>query len=281
MRLLVTGSNGQLGRAIQAAVASGEAPSAYHGCDYVGVDVDDLDITDAAAVDAWFCERGPFDVVVNCAAATNVDGCEQNFEAAFSVNALGPQNLARACKAQGATLVHVSTDYVFPGDVPGERVESDVPCPISAYGRSKLAGEGLALANNPATHVVRTAWLYGDGKNFVRTMLGLADRYDQVSVVSDQLGNPTSAHDLAHEILRIALSDDFGVWHCTNEGICSWADLTEAAYELAGKSCTVRRVTSDEWKEAHPESADRPHYSALKNGHLERTIGNQDRKSVV
>ena len=277
MRMLVTGSAGQLGRALAAAVAAPEAPHAYRDSTIDWVDVADLDITDADAVDAWFVAHGPYEVVVNCAAATNVDGCETNFGAAFAVNALGPQNLARAARAQEATLVHVSTDYVFPGNVPGERLESDVPRPISAYGRSKLAGEGLALANNPHTHVVRTAWLYGEGKNFVRTMLALADRYDQVSVVSDQLGNPTSAADLAREILRIALTDDFGVWHCTNEGICSWADLAEKAFELAGKSCRVRRVTSEEWKDAHPESADRPHYSALRNDHLERTIGNQMR----
>jgi dTDP-4-dehydrorhamnose reductase len=183
----------------------------------------------------------------------------------------------RACARGGATLVHVSTDYVFPGTEPGERAEDDVPAPISAYGRSKLAGEGLALAANPRTHVVRTAWLYGDGRNFVRTMLGLAGRFDEVTVVSDQLGNPPSAADLAHEILRIALSDSYGVWHCTNEGICSWADLAQAAFELSGSPCTVRRCTSAEWKRMNPQSADRPAYSALRNGHLEATIGNQMR----
>ena len=203
-----------------------------------------------------------------------MDGCETDFPAAFAANALGPMNLARACAACGATLVHVSTDYVFPGNEPGERVETDVPAPISAYGRSKLAGEGLALAANLHTHVVRTAWLYGEGKNFVRTMLSLANRFDEVTVVDDQLGNPTSATDLARQLLRIAQSEEYGVWHCTNEGTCSWADLAQAAFELAGASCTVKRCTSADWKRMHPESADRPAFSSLRNARLEATIGN-------
>ena len=277
MRLLVTGSNGQLGRAVGNALDATDAPDAYMGYVVDWVDLPDLDISDVAAVDAWFEGHEPYDVVINCAAFTNVDGCEANFPAAFDANALGPMNLARACAGQGATLVHVSTDYVFPGNQPGERTEEDAPAPISAYGRSKLAGEGLAMAANERTHVVRTAWLYGDGKNFVRTMLGLGETHDQVTVVDDQLGNPTFAKDLAHEILRIALSDSYGVWHCTNEGTCSWADLTEAAYELAGVDCKVNRCSSADWKRMNPQSADRPAFSSLKNGHLEQTIGNQMR----
>ena len=277
MRLLVTGCNGQLGRALKVALDAADAPAAYAGYEADWVDLPELDIANMDAVSAWFDAHAPYDVVVNCAAFTNVDGCESDFAAAFAANALGPMNLARACAQGGATLVHVSTDYVFPGNEPGERAEDDVPAPISAYGRSKLAGEGLALASNPRTHVVRTAWLYGDGKNFVRTMLGLAERFDQVTVVDDQLGNPTSAADLAHELLRIALTDSYGVWHCTNEGICSWADLAQAAFELSGSACTVKRCTSAEWKQMNPQSADRPAYSALKNGHLEATIGNQMR----
>lgn len=277
MRLLVTGANGQLGHAIGAALEAKDAPAAYVDCVVDWVDLPDLDISSASAVDAWFVAHEPYDVVVNCAAFTNVDGCEADFAAAFSANALGPMNLARACATGDATLVHVSTDYVFPGTEPGERLETDVPAPISAYGRSKLAGEGLALAANHRTHVVRTAWLYGEGKNFVRTMLRIGEGRDEVTVVDDQLGNPTSAADLAHEILRIALTDDYGVWHCTNEGICSWADLAEAAYEIAGVNCRVRRCSSADWKLMNPQSADRPAFSALKNGHLESTIGNQMR----
>ena len=277
MRLLVTGSRGQLGRALGKALASPRAPEAYRGCTVDWVDLDELDISDDEACTRWFLGHEGYDVVFNCAAFTNVDGCESDFPSAFAANALGPMNLARACAATATTFVHISTDYVFPGDVPGERVESETPRPISAYGRSKLAGEGLALAANPRTHIVRTAWLYGEGRNFVRTMLGLAERFDEVTVVNDQLGNPTSADDLAAELLRIALSEDFGIWHCTNEGTCSWADLAEAAFELTGAECRVVRCTSADWKRMHPESADRPAFSSLANTHLRDTIGNHMR----
>ncbi len=267
MRVLITGANGQLGLALQDVLAQ-------HGVAIDAVDLPELDISSHESVAAWIGAHDAYDVVFNCAAFTNVDGCETNFAAAFAANALGPMNLARACAATGATLVHVSTDYVFAGNEPGARVEDDVPAPISAYGRSKLAGEGLALAANPRTHVVRTAWLYGEGRNFVRTMLSLADRFDEVTVVDDQIGNPTFAGDLARELVRIAHTEHFGVWHCTNEGTCSWADLAEEAYRLAGVATKVRRCTSAEWKAMHPESADRPAFSSLQNARLEATIGN-------
>ncbi len=277
MKLLVTGAAGQLGRALRGALSAAANTPAWADAEAHWVDLDELDISDAAAVDAFMAAHGPYDVVFNCAAMTNVDGCEANFAAAFAANALGPMNLARACASMNATLVHVSTDYVFAGVEQAPRTEDDVPAPVSAYGRSKLAGEGLARAYNPKTHVVRTAWLYGEGHNFVATMLRLAQAHDVVSVVDDQLGNPTSAADLAHELLRIALSDDYGVWHCTNEGTCSWADLAEAVFELSGSSCKVERLSSAQWKELHPESADRPRYSSLDNAHLRETIGNEMR----
>ena len=278
MRVLVTGAAGQLGRALEAAIAAPQAPALWQGASVDWVDIDRLDISDAAAVDALFdAQTEPYDIVVNCAALTNVDGCEADFPLAFAVNALGPMNLARACARTGAVLVHVSTDYVFPGTDPEPRREQDCPAPISAYGRSKLAGEGLAMAANPRTHVVRTAWLYGEGKNFVATMLCLAQTHDSVTVVDDQLGNPTSAHDLASEILRIALCDQYGVWHCTNEGTCSWADLAQEAFRLAGVPCEVKRCTSEQWKTINPNAADRPRYSSLENAQLAATIGNRMR----
>jgi dTDP-4-dehydrorhamnose reductase len=273
MRLLVTGCRGQLGRALRRQLDEGLAPEGWEDTSADWIDFDEVDISCASAVDAWFATR-TYDVVINCAAMTNVDGCEADFAAAFAANALGPMNLARACASSGAVLVHVSTDYVFPGNDPKPRVEEDVPAPISAYGRSKLAGEGLALAQNPRTHVVRTAWLYGEGKNFVATMLRLAETHDKVTVVDDQLGNPTSADDLAHELLRIALTEDFGVWHCTNEGTCSWADLAEEAFAQAGVQCAVERCTSAGWKQINPAAADRPAFSSLENAKLKRTIGN-------
>lgn len=284
MKILITGACGQLGNELARCLTTGcseigRIPAEYEGAEVDYVDYDRLDISDAGAVDTWFREHGPYDVVFNGAAVTNVDGCESNEEGAFAVNALGPENLARACARDNAVLVQVSTDYVFPGTEPGERDESDAVAPISAYGRTKLAGEERAMAANPRTHVARTAWLYGYvGRNFVKTMLGLAERLPQVTVVDDQLGNPTSANDLAHELLKIALSDDYGVWHTTCEGTCSWADFAAAVMDGAGVGCAVVPVTSVQYKEANPASADRPAFSSLKNGHLERTLGNEMRQ---
>lgn len=280
MRILITGSRGQLGNELRRLITTGQAeagavPAAYAGASVDYIDIDDLDISSWEAVDAWFGAHDPYDLAINCAAMTNVDGCETNWQGAFGANALGPMNLARACAAQGAKLVHVSTDYVFPGTDPEPRVETDVPAPISAYGRTKLAGEGLALANNPRTFVVRTAWLYGYvGKNFVKTMLRLAQTHDHVTVVDDQLGNPTSANDLAWQILRLAQTEDFGIYHCTNEGTCSWADFAAAIMREFGTGCRVEPCTSEQYKQMVPGSADRPHYSSLRNAHLEAGIGN-------
>lgn len=283
MHILITGSKGQLGNELQRLISTGRSeigavPEVYAGAEVDAIDLPELDISDWPAVQAWFSEHDPYDLVINCAAMTNVDGCETNWQGAFSANAVGPQNLALASAAQGAKLVHVSTDYVFPGTDATPRVETDVPAPISAYGRTKLAGEGLARANNPRTFVVRTAWLYGYvGKNFVKTMLRLAQTHDEVTVVDDQVGNPTSANDLAHEVLALGATEEYGTYHCTNEGICSWADFAEAIMREFGTGCTVRRCTSEEYKQMVPGSADRPHFSALENAHLAATIGNEMR----
>ena len=283
MRILITGSRGQLGNELRRLITTGQAeagavPAAYAGASVDYIDIDDLDISRWEAVDAWFGAHGPYDLAINCAAMTNVDGCETNWQGAFAANALGPMNLARACAAQGARLVHVSTDYVFPGTDPEPRVEADVPAPISAYGRTKLAGEGLALANNPRTFVVRTAWLYGYvGKNFAKTMMRLARERGAISVVGDQMGNPTSANDLAYEILAIGATDNYGVYHCTNNGTCSWFDFASAVVDAAGIPCEKESLTSAEYKERFPQSADRPAYSSLDNKHLRDTIGDEMR----
>ena len=282
MRILVTGANGQLGRALVRALAAGEGslgavPEVYAGAETDATDAAQIDIASASSVDAWFAAHDLYDVVFNCAAFTNVDGCETQPELAFAVNATGPENLARACGRTGATFVHISTDYVFAGNGVLPYVETDEPAPVSAYGRSKLEGERRARAACERAQVVRTAWMYGDGHNFVRTMKLLAANHDEVVVVDDQLGNPTSADDVAGELLRIAQAGEYGIWHCTNEGICSWADLAEATFELSGAQCKVRRCTSEEWQFAHPSSAVRPKFSALENARLERVLGNRMR----
>lgn len=282
MRILITGSDGQLGTELVRCLNSMEAeigpvPEEYRGAAIDAVDVAALDISDAAAVGAWFA-RNRYDIVINCAAVTNVDGCEKDEAVAYAVNATGPENLARACAVQDVKLVHISTDYVFAGDVPGERVETDPTGPVSAYGRTKLAGERLALAVNPQTFVCRTAWLYGyRGSNFVKTMRRLGEGKDEVRVVADQVGNPTSANDLAHEVLRLALTDGYGVYHITNKGTCSWADFAGAVMEGLELPCKVVPITSAQYKAENPVSADRPAFSSLRNLRLEQTIGDEMR----
>ena len=282
MRILITGSKGQLGNELKRLLETGKAeigpvPSEYNEANVDYVDYDALDITDAAAVESWMSEHA-YDLVINCAAMTNVDGCEAAEGAAFKVNAQGPENLARECEKQDAKFVQVSTDYVFPGTDTTPRTEQDPTGPVSAYGRSKLVGELAVRKACRKYFIVRTAWLYGYvGKNFVKTMLNLGKTKDEISVVNDQLGNPTSANDLAYEILKIALTDNYGVYHCTNEGTCSWADFSKAIMEGAGLSCKVNRCTSKEYKEMNPASANRPAYSSLENVHLKTTIGNEMR----
>ena len=283
MKILVTGSHGQLGNELRRCLETmraeiGPVPGAYAGAEVDYIDYDSLDISDGHAVTAWFSEHGPYDLVVNCAAVTNVGGCEKAEAAAFKVNALGPMHLALACEACGAKLVHVSTDYVFPGTDPEPRAEGDAACPISAYGRTKWAGELLAADACPRTFVVRTAWLYGYvGKNFAKTMMRLARERGAISVVCDQMGNPTSANDLAYEILRLAETEGYGVYHCTNNGTCSWFDFASAVVEAAGIPCDKEPLTSAEYKRRFPESAARPAYSSLDNAHLRDTVGDEMR----
>lgn len=283
MEVLVTGSKGQLGcelrRCFETMAAEiGPIPEAYRGAVVDYADYDLLDISDADAVRRWFEEQGPYDLVVNCAAVTNVDGCEADEGGAYRVNAAGAENLACSAEACGAKLVHVSTDYVFPGTDPRPRCEDDPVGPISAYGRTKLAGEQLAEAACSRAFVVRSAWLFGYvGRNFVKTMLRLARENGKIAVVADQVGNPTSANDLAYTILKIATTEEYGVYHCTNNGICSWFDFASAAVELAGIPCEKEPLTSAEYKARFPQSADRPAYSSLDNARLRATVGDEMR----
>lgn len=274
MNILITGSRGQLGSELCTALLLakndvGAIPSRYANARVDTVDRSELDIVDSDAVKSWFAAHDPYDIVFNCAAYTDVDGCESNEADAYAVNAAGVANLARACCLCDAVLVHVSTDYVFSGLEAGARTEVDECAPISAYGRTKLAGEKLAVSNNPRTHIVRTAWLYGrTGGNFVRTMMKLGTTYDEVSVVDDQIGNPTNAADLAHAMLEIALSDSFGIWHATCQGECTWADFAEAIMDEFGLSCRVLRCSTQQWLNTHPGTAQRPAFSSLDNAKL-------------
>jgi dTDP-4-dehydrorhamnose reductase len=278
LRLLITGSAGQLAVEIRRCLETLQAEIGPIPCEYKNAQVDyvdhrTLDISDACAVDAWFAER-KYDAVINCAAVTNVDGCELNPVAAYAVNAIGAENVARAAARQATKIVQVSTDYVFAGLEPGERTEVDVVAPKSAYGRTKLAGEQLVAVANRRHFIVRTAWLYGyTGKNFVKTMRSLGASHERITVVADQWGNPTNANDVAYEILALLLTNNYGVYHVTNKGTCSWADFAATIMCQSKLDCEVVPITSEEYKAKNPLSANRPKYSSLRNAHLENSIG--------
>lgn len=259
-KLVITGCNGQLGRAVNELYAG----NTEYEC--VNTDVGELDITDVDAVLSFVREVKPY-AILNCAAFTDVNRCESEFDLAFRINAIGPRNLAIAATETGAKLVQISTDYVFPGDVNKELTEFDPVGPVSAYGKGKLAGEQFVRDFASRYFIIRTAWLYGEGKNFVRTMLKLSETNDTVRVVSDQIGNPTSASELAKAIAYLLPSDNYGLFHGTCEGSCSWADFTAEIFRLAGKNTTVDYITTDQY----PTPAKRPAYSMLDNYMLRQT----------
>lgn len=251
-KIIITGCNGQLGHAMNDIYAG----STEYEC--INTDVGELDITNVDAVMAFAREVKPY-AIVNCAAYTAVDKCESESELAFKINAIGPRNLAIAARETGAKLVQVSTDYVFPGNQNKELNEFDAVGPVSEYGRGKLAGENFVKEFADRYFILRTAWLYGEGKNFVRTMLKLAETNDTVRVVSDQIGNPTSASELAKAIAYLLPTDNYGLFHATCEGSCSWADFASEIFHLAGKNTKVDYITTDQY----PTPAKRPAYSML------------------
>lgn len=268
-KILVTGCNGQLGRAINQVYARDEVE--FINTDVVeGEGVSSLDITDVAAVLAFVRQTKP-DVIVNCAAHTNVDKCEEQWDLAYKINAIGPRNLSIAATEAGAKLIHVSTDYVFAGDGTRPYTEFDPVAPNSAYGKTKLEGERFVQQFARNYFIVRTAWLYGDGKNFAKTMLRLSETHDKVSVVCDQIGSPTSALELARMIRTLEPTENYGLFHGTCEGYCSWADFAREVFRLAGKDTEVEYITTEEYQRRNPASAKRPAYSVLENYMLKLT----------
>ena len=267
-KVLVTGCNGQLGRAIQKEYAGDVTFILTDVAE--GEGITSLDITDIDAVMSLVLNEKP-DVIINCAALTNVDGCEKMWDLAYKINAIGPRNLAIAATAVGAKLVHVSTDYVFAGTERTPRTEFDTPDPISAYGKTKLEGEQFVRQFAEKFFILRTAWLYGDGKNFVKTMVRVAKTHDEVSVVCDQFGSPTSAVEHEKMIHFLEGTDNYGIFHATCEGETNWADFTEAFYAKLGITAKVNHITSEEYAKMNPEAAKRPAYSNLDNYMLRLT----------
>ena len=282
MKILITGSNGQLGNELQKIVSTGKAEigsvsEEIKNAEVFAMDVDTLDITNLEQVKKVLNEVKP-DVVINCAAATNVDGCEANQDLAFKINSLGPRNLAMVAEELGAKIVQVSTDYVFSGVGETPLKESDLVAPVSVYGKTKLLGEEFVRDFSSKYYIVRTAWLYGYvGHNFVYTMMKLGKDRDTLNVVNDQLGNPTHANDLAYHILKLIQTEEYGVYHCTGKGECSWYNFASEIMKLSGRNCTVNPCTSEEYKSMYPNSADRPAYSSLDNMMLRCTIGDEMR----
>ena len=237
-KILVTGANGQLGRAIC------ELYTGNPEVEIIKTDVAELDITDVAATVAMIEEVKPY-AIINCAAHTNVNACETDVDNAYKINAIGPRNLSIAAAKTGAKMVHVSTDYVFEGNGTVPYTEFDDTNPLGMYGKTKLEGEKFVQQFTDKFFIIRTAWLYGDGKNFVKTMLKLSETNDEVKVVGDQIGSPTSTKVLADIINELIFTENYGIFHGTCEGFCSWADFTEEIFRIAGSKRKVKHITRE------------------------------------
>ena len=240
MKILVTGSTGQLGHDVCGILSQ-------RGIEHIGVSSADFDITSKESTQA-FLENYQPDAVIHCAAYTKVDLAEDETARCMRVNANGTRNIALACREIGAKLLYVSTDYVFPGT--GERPweTDDATGPLNVYGKSKLAGEEAVKELVEKHFIVRTSWVIGEhGNNFVKTMLRLAETHDVLRVVDDQIGSPTFTADLAPLLCDMIATEQYGVYHATNEGFCSWAELAEAVFRIAGKNVTVHPVSTEEY----------------------------------
>lgn len=257
-KILVTGAHGQLGKELTLMLQA-------KGYEVFGLGHAELDITHLAQVRAVFQELKP-EVVCHTAAYTAVDKAESDRENAFLVNAYGTRNVAIAAEEVGAKLVYVSTDYVFNGEKEGSYSEFDAPCPLGVYGQSKYAGEQFVHDFHTKYFIVRTSWVYGKyGNNFVKTMLKLAETHDQINVVDDQCGCPTYTYDLAEKIIELFETDNYGTYHVSNSGSCTWYEFAKAIFEIKGMSVRVIPVTTKEF----PRPAKRPKNSVFEHLALE------------
>ena len=263
--ILVTGCKGQLGNEIQLL-----APKYEDECTFFFTDKEELDITDRKAV-YTFIEKHSIGIVINCAAFTAVDKAEENEELCNLLNNVAPGYLAEAVASVGGTMIQVSTDYVFDGKGCIPYKEEDATNPQTVYGRTKLAGEENVIRSCAGSMVIRTAWLYSTfGNNFVKTMIRLGKERDALGVVFDQVGSPTYARDLARAIMHIVDKGIVqGVYHFTNEGVCSWYDFTRAIHRLEGIDCQVSPIHTEDY----PVPAARPHFSVLDKSKIKNTFG--------
>ncbi|MDD2961747.1 MAG: dTDP-4-dehydrorhamnose reductase [Muribaculaceae bacterium] len=263
--ILVTGSNGQLGKEIQVAFENRQGYKLY--C----TDINELDITDSKAVDNYI-KNNTINIVINCAAYTAVDAAEDNAQLCKKLNVEAIANIAQSAEANNAKVIHISTDYVFDGCNFKPYTEEDTPAPKSVYGTTKLEGEKRLLSIAPDSIIIRTSWLYSPhGKNFVKTMIRLGEEKDSINVVCDQIGTPTSATDLANAIYTIIDSNKIGkgIYHFSNEGAISWYDFAKAIHRLCGiKNCNINPIPS----RLYPTPAQRPYYSVLDKSKIKDTF---------
>lgn len=265
MNILVTGANGQLGTEMRN--VSSESSDRY-----IFTDIAELDITDSKAVDKLVTSEN-IDIIVNCAAYTNVDKAEEDEQAADIINHKAVAILASAAADKGATLIHISTDYVFDGNRCVPYREEDMTFPTGAYGRTKLAGEQVVIESGCRYIILRTSWLYSPyGKNFVKTMMRLTAEKENINVVFDQVGTPTYAGDMAaliHKIITGRHLDRLGIYHYSNEGVCSWYDFAVEICRQCGNTCDIRPCHSEEF----PSKVKRPNYSVLDKTKIKETFG--------
>lgn len=280
--VILVGGNGQLGseiaRVFESPINNWRITEYQYGL-LDKVSSIELNIINRASVLTYINKTKP-EIIINCAAYTNVDQAEKDYEKAFQVNSLGPRNLAIAAESVGAKLIHISTDYVFDGKgvIMDDKImpyrEYDMPNPINVYGKTKLLGENYVREFCSRYFIIRTSWLYGEnGSNFVKTIIRMAKEKGKLQVVNDQIGNPTNAEDLASHILKLALTDEYGIYHCTGNGIASWYDFACKIVEYTGIDCIVEPVTSEQFR----RKAKRPSYSCLDNMMLRSTIGDNMR----
>ena len=265
--ILVTGSNGQLGSEIR------EISDRYENYNFIFTDVEELDLTISEDIVSFFTDN-KIDVCVNCAAYTAVDKAEDEIELAMLVNSTAVENLSKVCKNNGTLLFHISTDYVFNGKHFMPYVETDTVSPDSQYGLSKLKGEEAVMLNCDKAIIVRTSWLYSShGNNFVKTLIKLGNERDQLSVVSDQVGTPTYAADLAEAIMVMIASFDETkpkeIYHFSNEGAISWYDFGKAIMKLSNIECAINPIDSKDY----PSKANRPFYSVLSKSKIKKHYG--------
>ena len=263
--ILVTGSNGQLGNEMR------QISKSYSQFNYIYTDIEELDICNKTNLDD-FVKLNKVDFIVNCAAYTAVDKAENDTELCYKINFEAVKNIAEIASKHQIKVVHISTDYVFDGTNYIPYTEEEQVCPYTVYGKSKLAGEQTLIENCKDAIIIRTSWLYSSfGNNFVKTMIKLGKERDSLNVIFDQIGTPTYAADLADTIMKIIIHENFttGIYHFSNEGVCSWYDFTKSIHRISGINCNVKPIESKEY----PTPTPRPHFSVLNKAKIKSTYG--------